>query len=397
MNDSGEPFIELRGITWAHERGLGPFRATAEAFRSRRPDVAVLWTVRSLRASADEPVDALAERFDLIVLDHPAIGYAARAGCLLPLDEHLEALFLEDQRLNSVGRSHASYRWGGRQWALATDAAAQVSSYRPDLMERAGAPIPATWEEVLALPSRLRQIGAQVGIPLVSVDAILSLFAVCVALGEEPMADEETVVSRAVGREALDLLAGVRRAGHPGSIEWDPPMMLERMSRTDEIAYCPLGFGYSNYARSGFRPKLVRYAGPPAAAGAAPGGTLGGAGLAVSRRTGHPEAAFEYAAFVAREETQRGVYFDGGGQPGHRTAWTDLRINSASTAFFADTLASLDAAYLRPRYDGYLAFQEAAGEALTSFLGEGGNQDGLLDTLDALYRESAPSRDPEEV
>jgi len=68
----------------------------------------------------------------------------------------------------------------------------------------------------------------------------------------------------------------------------------------------------------------------------------------------------DYAAFTAAPETQRGIYFESGGQPGHRSAWTDMGVNAASTDFFKDTLQTLDESILRPRHSGGIDFQDAA-------------------------------------
>ena len=107
--------------------------ATAEAYASVQPEVRIVWDTRSLQAFADFPVQKLAESYDLLVIDHPFVGFAAADGCLL-LDEHIDAAVLTDQAANSVGPSHRSYIYGGHQWALATDAAGHVSAYRPDLL-----------------------------------------------------------------------------------------------------------------------------------------------------------------------------------------------------------------------------------------------------------------------
>ena len=50
-----------------------------------------------------------------------------------------------------VGPSLASYRYDGHIWALPVDAAAQVAVSRPDLMQRLGAEVPRTWEDVIRL------------------------------------------------------------------------------------------------------------------------------------------------------------------------------------------------------------------------------------------------------
>ncbi len=385
------PAVELRGVSWDHPRGHDCMVATAEAYRAVAPDVRVVWETRSLQDFADFPVQTLAERYDLLVIDHPFAGFAAADGRLLPLDVYLDAAVLEDQAANSVGPSHRSYHYGGHQWALATDAAGHVSAYRPDLIDEIGG-VPRTWDEVLALAEKRRGTGrAQVANPLIPIDALMSFCSICAALGQPPYQSPDRAVDRATGREALGMLRALADAAHPASLERNPPRTLDLMSTTDEIAFAPLLFGYSNYARPGFRPSLVRFSGVPTIGGGeSRGGILGGAGVAISSHTKHPEAAAAYAAYVASPEVQRGVYFAAGGQPGHRVAWEDAAVNAASSDFFADTLAALDRAYLRPRYLGFMEVQERSGELVHAWLAEGGSDSALLDRLDELYRESEP-------
>ena len=51
----------------------------------------------------------------------------------------------------------------------------------------------------------------------------------------------------------------------------------------------------------------------------------------------------------------------------------------------------LDDAYLRPRYAGYIPFQDHAGPVVHRYLREGGEPRVALDTLNNLYRESLPT------
>jgi multiple sugar transport system substrate-binding protein len=377
----------LRGITWDHPRGLGGLQATAAAYAIARPEVRVEWATRSLQAFADQPVDELARRFDLIHLDHPAVGEAAARGCLVPLDEHLDGPTLTVQAKGGVGRSAESYVWEGHRWALATDAAAQVAAYRPDLLGRTGVAVPRTWPEALAAADALRRAGLWAALPAVPVDAICAFLAVCAALGETPFFTAQ-VISRRIGRSALALLRAMVDRCHPNSLAWNPPRLLEHMSSRDDVAWCPLVFGHVNYARAGFRDHPVLAAPPPAGGDGVPRGTLGGAGLAVSAASAAVAEAVRYAAYVADPEVQRTVYVRGGGQPGHRSAWTDEAVNAAAGGFFSNTLGALDAALLRPRHDGFLGFQATAGDLVHGWLCDGGDPDWVLASLDATWQAS---------
>ncbi|HWC32666.1 MAG TPA: extracellular solute-binding protein [Actinomycetota bacterium] len=366
--------VVLRGITWNHDRGLGGFVATAGAWSERERDVRVEWTTRSLQAFADEPVEVLAERFDLLVIDHPSIGHAVATGSFVPLDDHVDSTFLDDQATHSVGASHRSYEWDGHQWALAVDAASQVAAYRPDLLERAGATPPRTWDDVFELAGE----GVPIALPSIPVDAACAFFGVSGAPDGQPPSREGFL-------EALGLLRRILSVAHPESLAWNPPTVFERMATTDDVAYVPLAFCYSNYARPGYRSNVVRFAAPPGR------GTLGGAGLAVSARSRHVDEAVRYATFVADGETQRTTYFEGGGQPGHRSSWSDASVNAASSGFFADTLGALDRAYLRPRHDGFLTYQERAADTIHGWLrGAGDDADTVVSELERAYRDSVP-------
>lgn len=378
--------IELRGSTWDHTRGYAPLPVTAAAYTAAHPEVRIIWEKRTLRDFAEMSLPELAKRYDMIVLDHPWLGATEAAGSLLPLDDYMSAAFLAEQARYSVGKSHESYRYHGHQWALAVDAASQVSAYRPDLLD---ADLPRTWDEVFALARRLKAGGRRyVAAPLMHVDTFPCFFSLCANIGEPPGTGDAVFVSRAAGRYALDSLRALVEVGHPQALYWNPPQFLDHMSTADDIVYCPLLFGYSNYARPGYRPHLVKFTNIPSADAAPRGAILGGAGLAISSGTKHPEIVCDYAAFAASADVQRGMYFEAGGQPGHRAAWLDAGVNAASNDFFRDTLATLDHAALRPRYNGWIGMQDSACQILHTFLLEAGDVEHTLNRLDDSYRHS---------
>ena len=378
---------ELRGITWDHERGRDPLLATADRFE-QESGIRVTWTVRSLQEFADAPIPVLAQSFDLLVLDHPHVGEIVPTGALLPLDELLDGEFIADQARNSVGPSHASYEWDGHLWGLAIDAAGHVSAYRPDLLERLGVAAPETWDDVLELEGRARAAGMTISLPNKAVDTLGSLLTLLANGGTDPYGDQEQVAPRAVALEKLERLVWLTAASPPDAFSWNPILLLEHMAEHDDVVYCPLLFGYSNYSRPGFRSKLVRFRPVPSAGLGPRGGIIGGAGLSISSRCEHLDAARAYAEYVASPEVQRTLYVDAGGQPGHRSAWLDEHANGLAASYFADTLPGLDAGYLRPRYDGAVIVQNEGGDMVWESLRSGGDPSELLDRLDALYRRS---------
>jgi multiple sugar transport system substrate-binding protein len=387
QNGRISPSAELRGITWDHERGRDPLLATAARFESET-GIRVTWEVRSLQGFADASIPLLAETYDLLVLDHPHIGEIVPTGALLALDEVIDTAFIDDQARNSVGPSHASYEWDDHLWALAIDAAGHVSAYRPDLLEQLGAAPPETWDEVWALDELARRSGKRISLPNKAVDTIATLLTLCANSGTVPYLDAERFAPRKVALEKLELLQRLTAASPAEAFGWNPILLLEHMAEADDVVYCPILFGYSNYSRPGSRRSLVRFRPIPSAGLGPRGGVIGGAGLAISARCVNVEAARDYAVYVASPEIQRTLYVESGGQPGHRAAWVDSGANELSCEYFADTLPGLDAGYLRPRYDGALLVQNEGGDVVWEFLRSGGEPNHLLDTIDALYRRS---------
>lgn len=381
------PTITLTGMTWNHTRGYLPMVASAQRFAELHPTIEIVWEKRSLKAFEECPVEQLAAEYDLIVLDHPFVGYAAEHGPLLPLDEHLAPGFLADQAANSVGASHASYAFAGHQWALAIDAAAPVAMWREDLLAQLGLPVPQTWTDVVELARR-----GHVELPAAPINCLMNFYTLCVAQGETPFRTTGRVVSAAVGRAALEQLRALTRACDAGIWTRNPIASHELLAAAGNtrVAYCPLAYGYSNYARAGYAAKRLTFGEPCTFEGQALRTTLGGTGLAVSALRPHRPEALAYAAFVADPTIQRTLHVAAGGQPGHRGAWLDPENNRLTGDTFQRTLPALERAYLRPRYSGYMGFQERGGPIVQAALRGAITDVAALAQLDALFQTTTP-------
>ncbi len=357
----------LRGITWEHARGYGSVVAAAEAYRQLRPDVEVRWEYRSLQAFADHPIQDLVDQYDLLVIDHPHIPLAAERGLFTPLDGAGHDTELATLATQSVGRSFESYAHLGRQWGLATDAAAQVAAYRPDLITEP----PRDWPAVLELARE-----GMVLWPGKPIDAFSSLVTISSNAGAAPMGDEGQFLPEQDALAALELLHDLVAHIPADNLTLNPIQVADALAEGDRFAYSPLLFGYTNYSRAGFRANRLRYIDIPAGARGVAGSLLGGAGVAVSARTPARELAIEHAFWLASAPVQAGVYFDGGGQPGNSFAWEDDRTNDLTLDFFRGTRATLEGAYLRPRTVDYIDLQDRLSPVVTRTLaGEHSDRD----------------------
>ncbi len=374
----------LKGITWDHSRGFTSVVATAQRFHQLNPDIDIVWEKRSLQAFADENLEDLSKRYDLLVIDNPWAGTISRGKWLKPINALLSAEYLQDQASNSVGHSHASYIDQGNQWALAIDAACPVNAHRPDLLEKIGADVPVTWDDVMALARK-----GHVMCPSIPLDVYGNFLNLLKSSGKTIFATTEYVAERADALEALEMLREFQSHIHADYFKLNPIKALERMSQTDSAAYCPFTYGYSNYSRKGYAPKHIRFGSAPEVIPGKAGETmLGGTGLAISSACQHPEIAARYAEFTASGAVQSGVFYEAGGQPGHRSAWVSDEINATCDDYFKRTLKTLDHSFVRPRYAGYLDFQDIAGDPIHEYLREGGDANKVLDVLDQMYRDN---------
>lgn len=372
--------ITLRGMTWDHARGFDPMVATSAAYGKTHPGVTIAWERRSLQAFADRPISEMAENYDLMVIDHPHVGEVAKQGNLMPLDGLRDAE-MAALAAGSVGLSHPSYEFAGRQWALAIDTATPVAAMRPDRLEAA----PRVWSEVLDLARQGR-----VGFSLIPINALMTCFGLARNLGYDIAEAPDRLMVAEDAAHVLDIMREIVALMDPRTLTLDPIGIYEWMGRNEDGPhYSPFGYGYTNYSRAGFCAYPLTFHDAPGVERPDPTGTvLGGTGIAVSAFTKHPEVAVDYAFWIAGAECQKGLFTTSGGQPAHAAAWEDGACNAITRDFFRNTRRTLDTAWLRPRHDGYMGLQDRAGSIVHRCLTGDATVSETIRALDAAYRES---------
>lgn len=379
------PVLQLAGIAWDHSRALPPLVAAAQRYEETHAGVRIHWHKRTLDEFGHLPVDVLAEKFDLIVIDHPWAGYCFEKNLVCDLAQIAPAAVLGDLKQNTMGQAFASYGYQGRLLALPIDAATPAPSWRPDLLSRHNVPPPQTWTEAVALARR----GLAV-IPGFNADLFLHFLMLVQGLGAMPCTDLGSIAPRETMKEAVELLRQLTEPMPREIFGWNPIQVAERMTASDDFAWNAFAYTYNNYARPGFAPHPLRFG---ALLALQPGGPrlrsiLGGTGIAISRHCQNVNAALDYALFLAWGDIQKGVYVHAGGQPAHRAAWEDSLANELCGNFFNDTRQAQIDAIVRPRYSGYVALQTEGGMALQEHLRDGRDLTATLNQLEALYRES---------
>lgn len=364
---------EYVGLTWDHPRGRSALQAAAGDIGGGDT---LRWEVQPLEGFESAPIDELARRYDLLVLDHPHLGDALAADSIRPLDELFDAARIDRWSTAAVGPSIASYRMHDRLWALPLDAATQVSARRRDMVADA----PATWDDALALAER-----GLIATSLAGPHAFLSLCSIAVSLGDDPgrgarLSGRDTpLFDRDIALPALDLLTRLSANAPEGTAELNPIGLLDRMRDRGDIGCIPLVYGYVNYSS------------PPLAFGDAPthdgviGSTVGGTGIAVTRRSEPSAALLTHLSELMSDELQSGFIPQHDGQPGLRTAWTDPQVDAAAHGFYSGTLATMEAAWVRPRVAGYIPFQNAASAIVRAAVAGERTPESALDEIDERF------------
>lgn len=336
----------LRGMTWDHPRGLDCLVAS-NPLLSATAHATVEWQARSLLAFGDQHIREFYKDVDLMIIDHPHVPDAVAAGSVVELDGIVPETDMALLKSTSVGGSHGSYQYHGKQWALAIDTAAQVSAYRPDRVD--GAPI--FWSDVMKLAKSGRLLW-----PYKPVDAF-STFATVMAQKGAPLAQSDSFLNREVALETLTLLVELAAAVPALCSTANPIQIAELLSETEDYDFGICMYGYSNYSRVGFRQYLLTYDDLPSFDGFATGSQLGGAGIAISSASTNIAKSVEIAVLLSLPQVQSSTYVAGGGQPGNLAAWKSEYANSITNNFFRNTLRTLERSWVRPRILGWTDLQ----------------------------------------
>lgn len=380
---SVDPII-LRGITWDHSRAFPPLVATAQRYEETHPGVRIHWDKRTLDEFGHKPIEQLIDDYDLIVIDHPWAGHAFNQSLVHDLNPLVDQAVRDDLKTESIGASYESYVYEGKLMALPIDVATPAPSYRPDLLDIVGVSLPRTWSELMALARR--GLTAMPGFPA---DLFLNWLMLCAALGGNPGLHTDIFVRREAGWRALEMIRELASYMTPEVFEWNPIQLAEAMTTRDDLAYCPFAYTYSNYARTDFTAKPLRYGNPISLDDGTPlRSVLGGTGLAISRNCRDIRAAVDYASFVSDAATQRTIYLYAGGQPAHRAAWLDAAADRFGAGFFSGSFDAHQDAIVRPRYAGYVPFQEKAGLPIQNYARGDCEAGEALDIIGHLYRAS---------
>lgn len=353
----------LKGMTWGHRRAIDPLVAASAAYRGAT-GTAVEWTVRSLGDFEHQPLHEAARTADLVVFDHPFCGVVAASGCFAPLTDRIPDLSRPEL---FIGASLDSYRYHGELWGAPVDGACNHAVFRRDLLPDPEV-VPGTWADVIRLARDLAPRGRRLAMAANSHHGLVALAALCANLGKTwpNGARRDFHPDPAALAEGVDALREVLAFAPAECLDWNSIALHEAMAARDDLAYCPIVYGFALYGA----------AAPALAFGPLPGimpphdrgGVIGGAAVGLSATCRDPEEALRYLAFLTEAGTQRDIFAAHGGQPARIEAWTDEAIDRRFAGYFSGVGPTLGKAVLRPRFVGYQQFEKRAGDRMEAML-----------------------------
>ena len=342
-----------------------PQRSIRRGTRFRSPG-----TRSRSKASSRTRSTSSCSRYDLIVLDHPHLGDAVAAGCLQPLEDLFEpTMHRRAWQRRPIGPCLSSYRYAGRHWALPLDAATQVhGAARRTCCEATRRPRPGTRSSrspTASGRSRCRSPGRTRCSPS-SRSAV--------ALGEPPAErDPELLVSTRLGGASMRSWPSSRRSARDRVRGKNPIGMLEPHGAATTTSPLPARLRLRELRAPGSGRPLRFGDAPRAIAGGRPGSTLGGTGIGISTALrGRRRSCCAICAGCLSEQAQTRIHprarrpaepARGLGGRGRQRALGRLLPRHA-----ADTI---EAAWVRPRHSGYIAFQGKASALLREAFEQG--------------------------
>ena len=332
----------LRGMTWDHPRGLDSVVESNDLL-VQECGVSIEWSARSLLAFGDQPIEEFYRDFDLLIIDHPHVPDAVHADGIVSFDELISEKEMAELSRTSVGASHDSYKYQGKQWALAIDTAAQVSAFRADKAD--GSPI--FWSDVIAEAKWGNVLWAHKPVD------VFSTFATLMAQKGKGLYDNLIFVDEVTALTVLEFMVELAGLVPDWCARSNPIEVVEVLATSNDYVHAVCMYGYSNYSRVGFREYVVHYDDVPSFDGQAGGSQLGGAGIAVSSASKNKEAAAKAGALLSLPKVQASTYGLNSGQPGNLVAWKSHQLNQVTNNFFANTLRTLEGAWVRPRILGW--------------------------------------------
>jgi multiple sugar transport system substrate-binding protein len=229
--------------------------------------------------------------------------------------------------------------------------------------------------------------------PLRPPHVLMSFFTLAANLGHPCATSFGDLIDATTGLKVLAAMCAVSRHMDEAFYTMDPIAVLDELAQSGRYHLAPLVYLYKGYANEGYRSNRIHFTDMPVLGRNGPlGSALGGTGIAISANTAHPQLCTEFALWLAGAECQSGLYARANGQPGNALAWSSAAVNAPVLDAYYNTRLTHETAWLRPRHDGYMQFQEEGSETVSHVLRGRLDPDAAIARLNQRFRASFKGR-----
>lgn len=355
--------MNLKGLTWDHPRGYHALQTSLEWEHCPIEK----WDVQPLSGFEETPLHELASHYDLLVIDHPHLGQAIASDCLQPLDAQLSPMWLEGLKTHCIGQAAHSYWLDNHCWALPLDASSQIMAYRSEQRDTALAI--NGWLDLLRSRCRFQ-------LCLAGPHSTLQLLALSLAVGSSGPNNHQ-FMSIHDGVEAVDLMKSLFLTSVAPSTFLNPIEILDTLNDSSKFDLCPFVYGYVNYSQV---PSRIEVCAPPSNIS-----ILGGTGIAITNKCHVTNELLLYLKKLLSSDVQNTFIPEYNGQPSFKSAWKNTDVNQRVNHFYHHAYTTVDNAYLRPRYAGYIDFQDAAAQLIRKGLTNRTSSKQMVKEINLLY------------
>ena len=369
---------QLRVVAWDDPRCIAPLEASQETWHRISGDTLEIIT-RPLTAFNDQPLDELSPLCDVMIIDYPHMGQALAEGAITDIHDIADNDALTAIKKSMIGQAQESFVVGDTMPAVASDAACQVSAYRPEKLQQLGWDNPPTdWDAVLQLQ---QQHPDSVAFSLYPSDIICAVMGYCQSKGHAPDVDGQFFPNIDIAREAIDFIKALSKNVPDFCWENTPQGVFKIAEANDAIAFIPYTFAYTRKTQ----PAEGNWRFCPLPSGHI--GIMGGAGMAVSSQSHEQQKAADFILWYCGEAGQL-IAGRHGGQPSGVVAWQDSESDSNTNGFYSDLYDAQEKSFVRPLAPWWPNAQQVIGQALNTLVREQKDSDHIVKTIEQLFQDS---------
>lgn len=355
----------ITGVAFNHPRIIEPLRASAQSFMEKNPRTRIDWVQNSLAEFEETSLRLNSERYDIFAFDHPLIGDSLVEGGILDLEEIRPGL-IESLQERSLGFSLDSYIYSESLLGVPFDGASQNSAWVRSKFT--GVQPPTNFSELSDFVDANGR--TTVALPLSPTHASCTFLTI--AASSLPILDADDFL---MDRDRLVMAHSNFKAlvgmVDPISFSMNPISLLAEMSEGSSFIFSPYVFGYGIYSSSDFASNPLSFGAALSVDGSPASSIIGGAGIAISKKTHDPDLAMDYLDYLVSDASMTEIVGPHRGQGGIESGWGDGANEEMSEYFFGPTYSSMKSAFIRPRYSGFVNFLSELGSYLTSSVAAG--------------------------